>query len=181
LKKYDVILADPPWNFKTWSDRGKGRSAENHYPVMSINDIQELPVRKLCAENCALFLWVTWTHLRYAFDIMQAWGFIYRTDAWVWSKKNKSGTRFMGMGYYTRANTEICLLAVKGKMPVSRHDVLAFIDSPIRKHSQKPEVQYLKIEALYPDMKYLELFARKKRDGWDSWGNEVKNDIELEE
>lgn len=179
--KYDVILADPPWNFKTWSDKGKGRSAENHYPIMSLNDIQGLPIIDYLADDCVLFLWTTWTHLQQSFDIICAWGFIYKTDAWVWSKRNKKGERFMGMGYYTRANTEPCLLATRGNPPrVHDHSILAYIDAPVRKHSQKPDIQYDMIEALYPNMNYLELFARQKREGWYSWGNEIKSDIELE-
>jgi len=179
MKQYDVILADPPWNFKTWSEKGKGRSADRHYPIMGIVDIMNLPVQEFCADNCALFLWTTWTHLPQAFQVINAWGFTYRTDAWVWSKRSKTGSRFMGMGYYTRANTEPYLLAVKGNMPVSDHSVLAFIDAPVKKHSQKPRMQYDMIHSLYPEKRYLELFAREKHPGWDVWGLDVMNDIEI--
>jgi N6-adenosine-specific RNA methylase IME4 len=194
-QKYDVILADPPWHFKVWSEEtGSGRSASQHYPTMSMRDILELPVSELAAENCALFLWTTWPMIFEAPKIMSAWGFTYRTEAWLWVKPRKDylpqkitvGSHIildsdwaMGLGYYTRANSEPCLLAVRGRMPVQDRGVLALITSPRREHSQKPDEQYAKIERLYPGMRYLELFARSKRPGWDAWGNEVESDIQL--
>lgn len=182
MKQYDVILADPPWAFKVWDkDTGQGRSPESHYPTMEIDDICNLSISSLANDNCVLFMWAVWPSLiPYAEKVIRAWGFDYKTIGWVWVKAKKSGFGFFtGMGYYARANTEPCLLSVKGSMPVARHDIQALIYSPVRRHSQKPDDQYRKIEALYPDMKYLELFARKKREGWDSWGNEIENDIEI--
>jgi len=176
--KYNVILADPPWSFKTWSDKGKGWSADNHYNVMSIDDIKALPVP--AADNCALFLWVTFPLLREGLEVMEAWGFDYRTQGFTWVKQNKkSDSLFWGMGYYTRANAELCLLGVKGRMPVEDRGVHSVIWSPVREHSRKPDEQYERIERLYPGANYLEMFARYKRDGWDSWGNEVDSDIAL--
>ena len=143
-------------------------------------DISQLPIKDLSKDNCVLFLWATWPNLQHAFKVLESWGFTYRTIGWIWIKANRSGFGFFtGMGYYTRSNTEPCLLAVKGQMPVARHDIQALIYSPVREHSRKPIDQYRKIEALYPDMKYLELFARRKRDGWDSWGNEIISDVEI--
>jgi N6-adenosine-specific RNA methylase IME4 len=181
LMKYDVILADPPWKFEVWDrDTGSGRSAESHYPTMAIQDICDLQIGNIAEDNAALFLWVVWPSLREAFDVVETWGFIYKTVAWTWVKANRGGFgHFMGMGYYTRANTEPCLLAVKGNMPVQAHDVLALIYSPVREHSRKPDEQYAKIERLYPDRNYLELFAREKREGWHCWGNEVLSDIQI--
>ena len=179
---FDVILADPPWTFKVWNkDTGSGRSASNHYNVMDIDDICNLPVQSVMANNCALFLWATWPNLLDALRTIDSWGLTYRTEAWVWVKAKKDATGFhMGLGYYTRANSEPCLLAVRGSMPVSTHDILALIYSPVRRHSQKPDEQYTKIERLYPNMKYLELFARNKnRPGWSYWGNEVESDIQF--
>ena len=146
---------------------------------MSIDDICNLPVANLVSENCALFLWCVWPSLLdYPAQVISAWGFEYKTIAWVWVKAKKSGLGFFtGMGYYARANTEPCLLATKGHMPVSAHNVLALIYSPVREHSRKPDEQYNKIERLYPDVRYLELFARKKREKWDAWGNEVESDV----
>jgi N6-adenosine-specific RNA methylase IME4 len=178
-KMYDVILADPPWTFRVWNkDTGNGRSAISHYPVMTIEELEkiELPTEK----NCALFIWVCWPTLIDSLRLIKSWGFEYKTIAWVWVKQNKSGRGFFtGMGYYTRANTEPCILATKGTMPVSANDVQALIVSSVREHSRKPDEQYEKIERLYPNKKYLELFARHKRKGWSSWGNEISCDVEI--
>ena len=181
--KADVILADPPWKFKVWDkDTGHGRSAESHYPTMEIDEICALPIERITNKSATLFLWTTFPVLPEALRVIDAWGFTYKTIAWNWIKSNRGGFgHFMGMGYYTRANSEPCLLAVKGTMPVVAHDVLSLIYSPVRKHSQKPDEQYGKIERLYPDKIYAELFARRKQEGWFGWGNEIKSDFILEE
>lgn len=183
--KYDIILADPPWDFRVWDpDTGHDRSAESHYPTMTIEDLCNLPVGDLAAPNCALFLWAVWPSIfKYVPRLLHKdnWNFTYRTEAWVWVKAKRSGFgHHFGMGYYTRANTEPCLLAVRGNMPVAAHDVPALIYSPVREHSRKPDEQYTKIERLYPDQRYIELFARHKgRPNWHYWGNEVDSDIIL--
>ena len=182
--RYDVILADPPWKFEYWvPGQGKkngSRAAEAHYPVMDTADICRLPIADLASDNCVLFLWAVWPRIQDALDVIKAWGFTYKTKAFTWVKANPTGFgHFMGMGYYTRANDESCLLGVKGSMPVDAHDVLSILYFPVHRHSQKPEDQYRRIERLYPGRRYLELFARRKRAGWDSWGNEVESDIVL--
>ena len=179
---YDVILADPPWSFRVWDeDTGNGRAPRAHYDTMPIEELCKLPIRDLASKNCALFLWAVWPSMfENVPPLLDAWGFKYKSLAWIWVKALKDGTGFAtGMGYYSRANSEPCLLAVKGNMPVANRDVLAVIHSPRRAHSQKPDEQYSKIERLYPDKRYLELFARQKREGWDSWGNEITSDIQL--
>lgn len=179
-KLYDVILADPPWTFSVWNAEKSDRHASHKYNLMSVDDICALPVASLAAENCALFLWATWPNIQDAFKVIEAWGFTYRTLGWEWVKARKNGTGFhFGMGYYTRANPEPCLLAVKGRMRVEAHDVRALIYSPVREHSRKPDEQYEKIERLYPNRNYLELFARHKRPNWDVFGNEVEESITL--
>jgi len=177
--EYPIILADPPWAFRVWSkDTGNGRSAESHYPTMSTDELCLLPVPATGA--AALFLWACWPVLPDALRVIQAWGFEYKTIAWVWAKLNRNNMGFFtGMGYYTRANTEPCLLAVRGRMPVAVHDVQALIVSPVREHSRKPDEQYSKIERLYPGGPYLEMFARRSRPGWDVWGNEVDSTIAI--
>jgi N6-adenosine-specific RNA methylase IME4 len=183
--KFDIILADPPWSFKTWSDAGQGKGAIRHYPTMGLDDICNLDVGKLAAENCALFMWGVWPSMFDTQRVMESWGFKYRTVAFVWVKSSKimtdadsSKLRFhFGLGYYTRSNTEFCLLAVKGKMPVASHSVSQVIYSPVRNHSQKPDEQYGLIDALYPNTSKLELFCRVPRPGWSVWGNEVKSDV----
>lgn len=179
---YRVVLADPPWQFRVWSeDTGQGRSAESHYPTMRVEEICAL--RPPVADNAVLFLWTTYPLLFEAPQrVIEAWGFEYKTAAWTWFKSNKSGMGFhVGMGYYTRANPEPCLLAVRGTMPVAVHDVRAVLFSPVREHSQKPDDQYLRIERLYPEGPYLEMFARRRRAGWDVFGNEVEGSISLAE
>ena len=178
---YDIILADPPWDFKVWNkDTGSGRSASAHYKTMSLDEIFGLQVKNVSSKNCALFLWGVWPRIYDTEKVIKAWGFEYKTLAFIWVKQTKSQMKFFtGMGYYSRANSEPCLLAVKGKMPVRAHDVLALIVSPVRSHSQKPDEQYEKIARLYPNGNRLEMFARRQRAGWDVFGNEVENSITL--
>ena len=113
MKKYSIIYADPPWAYRTYSKKGQGRSAESHYPTMCIEDIKALPVGELAAKDCALFLWITFPCLGEALEVLAAWGFSYKTVAFVWVKQNrKNDDLFTGMGYWTRANAEICILAM---------------------------------------------------------------------
>ena len=112
MKKYNVILADPPWSFRAWSSKGMGRSAEQHYPTMRLEDIKALPVSDLAAGDCVLFLWATFPMLKEALEVIDTWGFTYKTVAFTWVKENrKSPGLFWGLGYWTRANAEVCLLA----------------------------------------------------------------------
>ena len=115
-KKYNIIYADPPWRYKVWPrDTGLGRSAESHYKTMEKEDIQKLPIPNLCDKNSVLFLWVTYPCLLEGLELIKKWGFTYKTCAFSWIKLNKKqDTPFVGMGYYTRANNEICLLATRG-------------------------------------------------------------------
>lgn len=177
---YDIILADPPWDFKVWNkDTGAGRSASAHYNTMSLEDICSLPIANIASKNCALFLWAVWPRIFDAQKVIEAWGFRYATKAWTWIKTTKTGSPAWGMGYYTRANDEPCLLATRGSMPVAVHNELALIFSQRREHSQKPNEQYAKIERLYPNTSKIELFARQRQNGWDVFGNEVEGSISL--
>lgn len=177
-KKYKIIYADPPWSFKVWSDKGKGRSPE--YSVMNKQDIQMLDIRSITDENCALFLWVTFPCLEEGLELIKAWGFTYKTCAFTWVKRNKkSPSWFWGLGYWTRANSELCLLATKGSPKRISSSVHQIIDTPIEEHSKKPSEVRKRIVYLLGDIPRIELFARQKTDGWDVWGNEVESDIEL--
>jgi N6-adenosine-specific RNA methylase IME4 len=182
---YDIILADPAWPFETYSDKGKSRSPEKYYPTMPIEQIAALRVEPLTADNCALFLWtVKWLPLGVYDYVAGCWGFRYATRAFTWIKlAPRSGNHRAGNGYYTRSQVETCYLYVRGSMPVTDRGVAELIYSPLPKeHSRKPEEQYSRIERLYPVESCparLELFARRRRAGWDVWGNEVKSDIEL--
>lgn len=174
-KKYRVIYADPPWSFKTYSNKGKGRSAERHYPTMQKEDIQRLPINNIAAENSVLFLWVTAPCLIEGIELVKAWGFTYKTVAFTWVKQNKkSNGIFTGMGYYTRANAEYCLLATRGKVLERKsHSVSSVVLSHIERHSKKPNVVRERIVELFGNIPRIELFAREHADGWDCWGNEV--------
>lgn len=111
MKKYSIIYADPPWRYKVYSKKGLGRSAESHYPTMELEDIRALPVGTLAADDCVLFLWTTIPLLHDCFSVMRAWGFSYKTVAFVWIKQNrKSDSLFWGMGHWTRANAEFCMV-----------------------------------------------------------------------
>jgi N6-adenosine-specific RNA methylase IME4 len=175
-KKYKIIYADPPWAFKVWSNKGKEKSPEQHYNVMSRNDILDMPVADL-ADNTGsvLFLWVTFPMLELGIKTMETWGFTYKTCAFTWVKLNKKQpTPFVGLGYYTRANAEICLLGTRGKvLPRQSKSVQQVILSPIREHSRKPEEARDRIVELFGDVPRIELFAREKTPGWDVWGDEV--------
>ena len=182
MKKYKIIYADPPWQYKVYSKKGEGRSAESHYPTMSIEDICNIPVNKIADENCALFMWVTFPTLKDGLKVIEKWGFSYKTVAFVWVKQNKKKpTLFWGMGFWTRANAEICILATKGNPKRISAKVHQVIISPIEEHSKKPDETRTRIVELIGDLTRIELFARQKAKGWDSWGNEIENDIELSE
>lgn len=178
---YGAILADPPWSFEVWSkDTGNGRSAESHYSTMSMRQIARLPVDELAAKDCVLFMWACWPSIADALKIIDAWGFAYKTCGFDWMKADNTQPNFfqddlpaqVGMGYWTRANTEPCLLAVKGKPKRLNADVRMGIIAPRREHSRKPEGVHSRIERLVAGP-YLELFARAPRAGWDVWGNQT--------
>jgi N6-adenosine-specific RNA methylase IME4 len=170
---YAVILADPPWHFRVRSGKGEGRSAKNHYGIMSLDDIVELPIAQWAAADCALFLWATDPLLPDAIRVLERWGFAYKTVGFHWAKTNKSGAGFFaGLGYWTRANPELCLLGTRGRPRRIAKDVRRLIVSPRREHSRKPDEVRDRIERLVPGP-YLEVFARDTRVGWDSWGDEV--------
>tara|TARA_B100001093_G_scaffold511327_1_gene578964 strand:- start:15498 stop:16037 length:540 start_codon:yes stop_codon:yes gene_type:complete len=173
IKKYDVIYADPPWTFKTFSNKGKKRSPENHYDVMSLQDICNLPVNKISKDNSVLLMWVTDPLLDKAFKVIEAWGFKYKTVGFTWAKTNrKSKGFFTGLGYWTRGNPEMCLLATKGKPKRISKSVPQLVIEQRREHSRKPDIIYNHIENLL-EGSYIELFARTQRSGWDSWGNQT--------
>ena len=172
-KKYGVIYADPPWYFKTRSDKGKDKSPERHYPVLSLTDICRLPVDTITEDNAVLLMWVCDPMLDQALEVINAWGFKYKTVGFTWAKTNRKKLGFFtGLGYWTRGNPEMCLLATKGKPKRIHMDVAQLVVAPRGKHSEKP-LLHESIERLVGGP-YIELFARKKtRKGWDFWGNEV--------
>ena len=171
-KKYKIIYADPPWSYKDKALAGN-RGACCKYPVMSIDEIKNLPVKDIADDDCILFMWVTFPKLNECFEVIKEWGFEYKTNAFTWVKKYKNGDNFMGMGRWTRANAEICLLATKGKPKRVNAGVRQIIESVPEKHSKKPDIVRDKIVELCGDLPRLEMFARNKSVKWETWGNEV--------
>lgn len=174
--RFRTIYADPPWEFRVYSGKGKDRSADRHYNTGGLDSIKTLPIKALAAKDCALFMWCVMPELQGALDVIKAWGFEYKTVAFTWVKQNKSGERlFWGMGYWTRANAELCLLATKGspeRLDKGVHQVLL---SPIQEHSRKPDEIRARIERLV-DGPRLEVYARRPCEGWVTWGNEIPRD-----
>ena len=139
-KKYSIIYADPPWQYKVYSQKGKGRAAENHYSTMSIKEIGDLPIKNMTEDNCILFMWMTFPTLKDGLEVIEKWGFTYKTVGFVWVKKNKNkDSLFMGLGFWTRANAEICIIATKGKPKRQSKKVHQVIISAIEEHSKKPD------------------------------------------
>lgn len=147
---------------------------------MGIEELCALPVADLAAPDCALFLWATFPQLPEALRLIRAWGFTYKSAAFVWLKKNrKADSWFYGLGFWTRANAEVCLLATRGHPKRQAANVHQFIISPIEAHSKKPDEAREKIVALMGDLPRVELFARQTPPGWDVWGNEVESTAHL--
>jgi len=173
LHHYGVILVDAPLGFKTYSSKGEGRSPQHHYACMSFGELAALPIAELAAPDCFILSWVP---LRSAFltePLMQAWGFSFSGSGFVWAKQNPKGVGwFMGGGYGTRKNTEVCWLGRRGNPKRLSAGVRELIVAPVREHSRKPDEVYQRIEQFCAGP-YVELFARQRRAGWDSWGNET--------
>ena len=147
---------------------------------MSIEDICKLPVNKIASDDCVLFMWMTFPTLKEGLKVIEEWGFKYKTVAFVWVKQNKkTPSLFWGLGFWTRANAEICILATKGKPKRISAKVHQVIISPVEEHSKKPDEARKRIVELLGDIPRVELFARQKADGWDVWGNEVNCDVDL--
>jgi N6-adenosine-specific RNA methylase IME4 len=169
-----AVLADSPWSWKARSPKGDGRSACQHYSVMSLDDLKAYPpAHEMAAADSWLFLWVVSSMLPAGLEVMSAWNFTFSSTAFIWIKQKKAGDGFVtGMGMTTRKGAEICLLGKRGSPRIRAHDVRELIVAPRREHSRKPDEVYGLIERLV-DGPYLELFARQRRPGWISLGNEL--------
>lgn len=173
-KKYNIIYADPPWKYNTWRD-GEG-TAEKHYKTVKVEEIINMKdtIKKISEKDCILFIWITFPCLLDGIKVIKEWGFKYKTCGFNWIKRNKvSDTWFFGLGHWTRANSEICLLATKGAIKRKSNKVSQVIDTHIEEHSKKPAIVRDKITELVGDLPRIELFARQTSEGWDSWGDEV--------
>lgn len=187
---YGVILADPPWRFRTFNEKGRKRCPDwkkfkdataHHYETMSLEDIKKMPISDIASEDCVLLMWFSWPMLREALEVIEAWGFEYKTCAFSWMKANANQYDMfgeqpkteIGLGYWTRSNNESCLLATRGKPKRLNSDVRQGIIEPRRQHSRKPDCIHGRVQRLVAGP-YIELFARQKVNGWDTWGNQVQ-------
>jgi len=169
-KKYNIIYADPAWSYY----EGGNKAQSVHYKTMSMESICNLPVKNITDDNCILFLWVTFPILQECFKVIESWGFKYSTCGFNWIKKNKvSDTNFFGCGGWTRANSELCLIATKGQILRLDNTISQVIETQIESHSKKPAIVRELITRLVGELPRIELFSRKALDGWDCWGNEV--------
>ena len=177
MKKYQIIYADPPWQYKDKS-KSHGGGAESHYVCTSTKELGKLNIPS--SDNSVCLMWCTYPQLEEGLKLMNLWGFKFKTVAFTWVKINKDGSIYMGMGRHTRANAEICLLGVMGK-GIKRQNAGIYQTQLHQrgKHSEKPNTFRKDIELLYGDVPRIELFARQKTPGWDVWGNEVESDIVL--
>lgn len=171
---YGAILADPPWRFRVWSEATDKRNgvAAAHYATRDLEWIAGLPIAETAAPDCVLFLWSCCPLLPEALQIISAWGFEFKTVAFTWAKCNSRGGAYIGLGYWTRANAELCLLATRGHPKRLAKDVPQLILERRREHSRKPDCVRERIQRLVAGP-YLELFARSAASGWDAWGNET--------
>ena len=173
---YNIILADPPWHFQNWSKRTSNRSAASKYQTMPTSRILSLDIARIAADDCVLFLWAVPPMLEDALAAIKAWGFTYKTIAFTYIKLNKDGSPKMGMGYWTRQNTELCLLGVRGHPKRANAGVHSVVLAPFKEHSAKPPEVRKRIVELCGDLPRIELFARASddtfTDGWDRTGLE---------
>ena len=180
-KKYNIIYADPPWEYRQSGSKKNIRGmAKQHYMTMRTEDICGLPIKRIKTDASILFMWATFPNIGQALEVMKCWGFEYKTAAFVWVKKNKKqDSLFWGMGAYTRANAEACLIGIskktKAKAAVKSHSVHQIIYEPVEEHSKKPDAVRDRIKELLGDVSRIELFARQQVPGWDCWGDELED------
>lgn len=178
---YRVLYADPPWAFATWSHRGQGKGASQHYETLDIDGLCALKLGACAAPDAALFMWVVQPLLPEALRVIEAWGFTYKTVAFYWVKLKSGQDRLfyagedvrLGLGYHTRSGCEQCWLATRGK----GYERLArgepqVVFAPLREHSRKPDEIAASIRRLAQGPR-LELFARTVQPGFDAWGNQT--------
>jgi N6-adenosine-specific RNA methylase IME4 len=180
---YRLIYADPPWTYRD-KCRGGERGAGFKYPTMTVADICRLPVWELAdPESCLLAMWWVPTQPVEALKVVEAWGFRFMTmKGFTWHKTNpKKGNSALGMGHMTRANSEDCLFAVRGRLP-ERVDasICQHVTAPRGRHSAKPEEIRDRLVALLGDVPRIELFARSSAPGWDCWGNECNSSVDMQ-
>ena len=172
--QFDIIYADPPWDYKgQLQHAGAGNrdtgGAMRHYPTVTLDHLKRLAVPDIAADDCLLFMWATNPHLDQAIDLGKTWGFAWATVAFVWDKIR------MNPGFYTMSQCEMCLVFKRGKIPSPRgaRNVRQFLRDKRGAHSEKPAEVRKRIERMFPAQKKIELFARQQVEGWRAWGLEV--------
>lgn len=180
-KKYQIIYADPPWQFKNKRTGGSMKSgALSQYDTMSIDAMKKMDIQSICDENCVLIMWWVGSQPQEAIDLCHAWGFeIKNMNGFVWKKLTKRQLDFFGMGFWTRAGSESALIATRGKPKPASHSVRAVHSAVVGRHSQKPNLFRKLCVELCGDVPRLEMFARENHDGWDVFGNECGNSITI--
>ena len=167
---FEIIYADPPWSYGNCQFAGSRitSSADFHYPTVSVKDLKKLDIRSIAEDNCLLFMWTSSPHLDQAIDLGRAWGFQYKTIAFVWDKQK------VNPGAYTLSQCEVCLVSKRGKIPQPRgeRNVRQFLTEMRTEHSAKPHEIRDRIERMFPFSSKIELFARSPINGWDTWGNQ---------
>lgn len=176
MKKYNVIYADPAWKYNkgVFQDSGRGDRLLP-YQTMSIEEIKALPINTISDKDCACFMWVTDSHLKQGIEVLEAWGFKYKTIAFIWKKITNKGNTCATVGAWTMKNCEICLLGTKGNMLKHKvsNNTFQLIEAERTENSKKPMETRTKIESIFPNLPRVELFARQKVEGWDAMGFDV--------
>jgi len=169
--KYNIIYADPPWQYY----EGGQKNQAQHYDTYTVEELKQMPLDDIAADNCILFLWVTFPILDQVFDLIKWWGFNYSTVGFVWVKSKKDNTGFaFGLGNWTRSNAELCLIATKGSIERKDASISQIIYSPKEGHSKKPAIVKKKIVQLVGELPRIELFGRERTPGWDIMGDQIK-------
>ena len=189
-KKYRVLYADPPWKFNNIGKKPStekstlfhSMNSEKHYDVMPLQDLKDMPINNVMDGNSALFLWVLGGYLQQGLDLMYHWGYTYKAVAFVWVKVHKSGKLRNNLGPWTLPGSEMCLLGTRGN--VHKDYAVGYTEKQVHTgevlaHSKKPDEFRRKIERMFPDQNRLELFAREENSGWDVFGNQVENSIQI--
>ncbi len=181
MKKYQIIYADPPWTYGDTQKSGGTAyfGASVRYDTMPLEKIKSLPIGTISGKNAVLFLWVTSPLLPEGLEVINSWGFFFKTIAFCWNKQSKYGKWISNMGRWTMGNIELCLLGVKGHPRRICNNIKQLVIAERTSHSRKPDEVRDRIVQLMGDVLRIELFARQKVVGWDCWGNEVESDIDL--
>lgn len=184
-KKYNIIYADPPWEYKqkqiNFQHYNEGKKYENHvtehYHTMSRKELFDMRdvINKICDTDCLLFMWATGPNLDLAIDLGRNWGFEFKTIAFIWDKQR---TNF---GFYTLSQCELCLVFKRGKIPKKQcNNIKQFLSEHVKEHSLKPNEIRNRIDKMFSEYPRIELFARQQIDGWDCWGDELEKGSDKE-